>query len=108
MKCSTRTWRLPSLVSVTLLVLACGGSAEVEDLGSDTYRTAARGYHVDAQRAVVDRATAYCQAMDREMLVTGRESLSMDLGYYRVILTFRCLEPDDPALRDGPGVIELR
>jgi hypothetical protein len=101
MKCSTWTWRLPSLASVTLLVLACGGSADVETLGSDTYRTAARGYHVDAQRAVVDTATAYCQEMGREVLITGRESVSMDLGYYRVILTFRCLEPDDPELRGG-------
>lgn len=108
MKCFTWTWRLPSVVFVTLLVLACGGSRDVETLGPDTYRTSARGYHADAQNRALERATAYCQDMDREVLVTELESVATEPGFYRATLTFRCLEPDDPALRDGPGVIDLR
>jgi hypothetical protein len=108
MKCSAWTWRLASLVSVTLLVLACGGSREVETLGQDTYRTSARGYHSEAQTRALDRASAHCQGMGREMLITELDSVAIEPGFYRATLTFRCLEPGHPELHDTPAGMEPR
>lgn len=105
-----RSWLWRSLLPAcaVLSLTACGQSREVESLGNDVYLTSARGYHIDAQRDALDRSTRFCEDMKLQRQVDDLASVSMEMGFYRVTVTFRCLpagHPDLSTIRLDPDAL---
>lgn len=87
---------------MALTFAACAPSADVEVREDGSYSVSARGYHRDAQRESLRQAQAFCRKNGLEMRVDDIGAESMDLGYFRVRVAFRCLEAGHPDLPASP------
>lgn len=88
--------------SVGLAVAACSPAADVEVREDGSFSVSARGYHRDAQQESLQRAQAFCHQNGLELRVDDIGAESMDLGYYRVRVAFRCLEAGHADLPPSP------
>jgi hypothetical protein len=91
------TWRLSAFCCAALLVTACG-RGDIERLDGERFSVTARGYHGEAADRALDRARAYCEQRNKQVLGEDVETVELDPGFYRATLTFRCVEEGHPDL----------
>ena len=86
------------LAYVTAAMAGCAQGRDIESLGDGVFATSARGYQVDAQRDVMRRAKAFCEGKGLLLRVDDLGAVNMEMGFFRVTVTFRCLEAGHPDL----------
>lgn len=88
-----------------LLLIGCAATHDVAKMGPDTYTVSSsaspvRGGASGARSMAINAAGAYCQKIDREVMVTNVAGQTTNVhGAGSVDVTFRCLVPGDPQLK---------
>ena len=100
-----RTWvrRAGAVACIAVTLTACGQNRDIESLGDGVFATSARGYQVDAQRVVIGRAEAFCEAKGLHLRVDDLNAMNMEMGFFRVTVTFRCLQAGEPDVSPPAG-----
>jgi hypothetical protein len=95
-----------SIALIGAVLAACAGSTGVLPAGPDTYAVTAkfapiRGGSLAAQPEALAEAQGYCQNQARIFLPVqmGETAPRAEFGSTGYQIVFKCLLPDDPALR---------
>jgi len=100
-----RTWvrRVSAVACIAVALTACGQNRDIESLGDSVFATSARGYQVDAQRDVIRRAEAFCEAKGLQLRVDDLKSPETMGG----VLSALCPRGSEPTagIRRAPSLI---